>query len=312
MDPLSDVLSLLKPRTRFLAGLDTAGAWSFAFPPETGIKIVAVLRGNCWGMIEGLEQPVRFEEGDCFLLNANRRIVATSDPSLVPDDSEDIMKTIEHNGIAVHNGGGEVLMVGGLFAFSTSHAATLFDALPPLFSAPRDTSEAEILRWAIGQLGREVHEQLPGGALLSTDLVHMMLVPILRLQLTKSTGNLSPGWFPALSDRQIGAALSALHDQPARPWTLEELARISGVSRTIFAQRFKRLVGTTAMCYLSRWRMLKAAERLRDSTDSIASIAFSLGYESESAFSGAFKRIMLCTPTQCRREPERLAANTPA
>ena len=89
---------------------------------------------------------------------------------------------------------------------------------------------------------------------------------------------------------------------PARHWTLEELARIAGLSRTIFAQRFKRLVGATTIHYLTRWRMLIAADRLRDGHETIASIAFSLGYESESAFCTAFKRTMCCSPTQYRRQ----------
>lgn len=94
-----------------------------------------------------------------------------------------------------------------------------------------------------------------------------------------------------------------MHADPAHPWTLEGLARIAGISRTVFAQRFKSLVGRTAMGYLTRWRMLVAADRLRTSNENVASIAFSLGYESEGAFSSAFKRVMARSPTKYRQQP---------
>ena len=301
MDPLSDVLSMLKPRSHFYAGLDAAGAWSFDFPPHEGIKFTAVMRGDCWGLSDGLEQPVHFEEGDCFLLNSRRRFVLSSDPALPAQDSGHILEAAARDGLAVHNGGGEVFLLSGRFDFSGNHAAVLFDALPPLINIPQASSQAEILRWSLDQLASELHDPQPGGALLSTHLVHLMLVQVLRLFLNASP-DLPQGWFRALTDRQISRALQAMHTDPVRPWTLETLARVAGVSRTVFAQRFKALVGRTAMDYLTRWRMLVAADRLRAGGESVSSIAFSLGYESESAFSAAFKRVMACSPTQYRRE----------
>ncbi|MFT3801868.1 MAG: AraC family transcriptional regulator [Burkholderiaceae bacterium] len=301
MDPLSDVLSLLKPRSQFYAGMDAAGDWAFDFPPHEGIKFTAVIRGTCWGLSDGLEQPVRFDEGDCFLLNSGRRFVLSSDPALPPRDAGHILEAATREGVAVHNGGGEVFLISGRFDFSGSHAAVLFEALPPLINIPKASSQAEILRWSLDQLTGELHDPQPGGALLSTHLVHLMLVQVLRLFL-KSSPDLPRGWFLALTDRQISQALKAMHADPARHWTLEELARQAGVSRTVFAQRFKALVGTTAIDYLSRWRMLVAADRLRNGDDSVSAIAFSLGYDSESAFSAAFKRVMACSPTKYRRQ----------
>lgn len=109
MDTLSDVLLLLKPRNQFYAGLDAAGAWSFSFPPYDGIKFAAVLQGACWGMVDGVDQPIRFEEGDCFLLNSGRRIALSTDLALAPQDSTAIMEAVARDGIAVHNGGGDAL-----------------------------------------------------------------------------------------------------------------------------------------------------------------------------------------------------------
>lgn len=299
MDPLSDVLSLLQPKSQHYAGFDAAGDWSFDFPAHEGIKFTAVMRGTCWGITGDLAQPVRFDEGDCFLLNSKCRFVLSSDPALPVEDGKHLMDTAYRQGVATHNGGGEVFLISGRFDFSAPHAGVLFDALPPLINIPRASSQAEILRWSLDQWASELRNPQPGGVLMSTHLAHLMLVQVLRLFLASASG-LPQGWFLALTDRQISPAVAAMHAEPARRWTLEALARTAGLSRTVFAQRFKALVGITAMDYLGRWRMLVAADRLRTGSDNIASIAFSLGYESESSFSTAFKRIMACSPTQYR------------
>ncbi|MFD1559511.1 AraC family transcriptional regulator [Paraburkholderia silviterrae] len=310
MDPLSDVLSLLKPHSQLFAAFDTAGAWSFSFPPYDGIKIAAVLQGGCWGIVSGMNRPVRLEEGDCFLLNSGYEIVLSSDLSLPPQDSSLIMDGIARDGIAVHNGGGEVLLIGGFFTFSSEHAALLLDALPPFANPPRSSNQADVLRWSLDQLRSELRDPMPGGVLVSNHLLHLMLVQVLRLHMSASSAESPAGWLTGLSDRRIRAAISAMHAEPTRHWSLEELARIAGLSRTIFAQRFKRLVGETTMSYLMRWRMMMATDRLRHSEQSITSIAFALGYESESAFCTAFKRAMSCSPTQYRRRSSVSAEDT--
>ena len=101
----------------------------------------------------------------------------------------------------------------------------------------------------------------------------------------------------ALADKQMGTVINAMHADPAHDWTLQDLGERAGMSRSNFAQKFKMTVGTSAMDYLTRWRMLLAGDKLTGSGESIATIALSLGYESESAFSTAFKRVMGCSPT---------------
>ncbi|MBV8927182.1 MAG: AraC family transcriptional regulator [Bradyrhizobium sp.] len=307
MDPLSDVLSLLKPRSTISAGLDAGGNWSLAFPAHEGIKFNAVMRGACWVSVEGYPEAQRLEEGDCFLLTRGRPFVLTTDPSLDPVDSGAIYAAARH-GIATCNGGEEFFLVGGRFAFAGDHAAMLFGALPPIVHLRESSSQASVLRWALDQLALELREGELGGVLVAEHLAHIMLVQALRRYLASST-NGGVGWFFALSDRQIGAAVRAMHADPARRWTLKELAHLSGMSRTTFAQKFRQRVGMTAMEYLTRWRMLVAGDRLRNSRENVASIAFSLGYESESAFSMAFKRTMACSPRQYRRGQHPAGAN---
>jgi AraC-like DNA-binding protein len=140
----------------------------------------------------------------------------------------------------------------------------------------------------------------PGGFLVAQQLVTMMLVQALRLHLAEGSSG-GVGWLFALADRQMAAAINAMHADLAYRWTLQELAERAGMSRTTFTLKFKATAGVSPMDYLTRWRMLRAGDRLAHSSDSISVIALSLGYESESAFSTAFKRVMGCSPRQYGR-----------
>jgi len=304
LDPLSDVLALLKPRSTISAGLDAGGDWSLAFPAHDGIKFNAVLRGSCWVSVEGWPERQRLDEGDCFLLTRGRPFTLTTDPALDPVDSGPIYEAAR-NGIATCNGGGDFRLVGGRFAFAGDHAAALFESLPPIVHVRQASSQASVLRWCLDQLTAELQGSEAGTAIVAEHLAHIMMVHVLRLYLATSaqtSAHERVGWFFALSDRQIGAALRAVHADPAHRWSLEELAQLAGMSRTVFAERFRQRVGLTPMAYLTRWRMLIAGDRLRHSGETIAAIAFSLGYDSESAFSTAFKRTMACSPRQYQRQ----------
>ena len=149
MDPLSDVLALLKPRGQFYAGFDAAGDWCFDFPPHEGIKFTAVMSGSCWIAMENPAQPIHLAEGDCFLINNSGRLVFSSNPTLPPQNGDHILKAIERNETAVHNGGGEVFLSSARFTFAGNHAAVLFDALPHIIHIPKSSSQAEMLRWLL-------------------------------------------------------------------------------------------------------------------------------------------------------------------
>jgi len=127
----------------------------------------------------------------------------------------------------------------------------------------------------------------------------MMLVQALRLHLAKGRGGV--GWLFALADKQMSAAINAMHEDPAHRWTLQELAERAHMSRSTFALKFKATVGASPMECLTRWRMLLAGNRLANSGDPVSVVALTLGYESESAFGPAFKRVMGCSPRQYSR-----------
>ena len=156
------------------------------------------------------------------------------------------------------------------------------------------------MRWSLERMRQELREPQAGGFLVAQHLASMMLVQALRLHLAEGL-NGGVGWLFALADKQMSAAINCMHDDPAHRWTLQKLAERAGMSRSTFALRFKETVGEAPMEYLTRWRMLLAGDKLTNSGDPVSVIAPSLGYESESAFSTAFRRVMGCSPRQYGR-----------
>jgi AraC-like DNA-binding protein len=299
MDPLSDVLSLLKPRSYMFRGFDVGGQWSIQFPRHEGIKCYAVVSGEVWLSVEGVPDPAFLEAGDCFLLPRGLPFRLASDLTLPPVDALAVFLNPRDGAVATYNGGGDFFGVGGYFDFAGDHAGMLLGALPPIVHI-RNESDKAALRWSMERLMQELREPQPGGFLMAQHLAHMMLVQALRLHVADGSKG-GVGWLSALADKQMGVAISAMHDDPARRWTLQELAERAGMSRSTFALKFKATVGSSPMDYLTRWRMLLAGDRLATSGAPISVIALSLGYESESAFSTAFKRVMGCSPRQYGR-----------
>ena len=302
MDPLSDVLSLLKLRSYISGGFDAGGEWAVAFAPHEGIKLYAVMAGECWLTVDGVAEPVRARAGDCFLLPRGRPFQIATDLALTPVDATTIYTGVRDGGVRTLNGGGDFFSVGGHFALEGEQAQVLLGMLPPIVHIKRE-ADKEVMRWCLDRMRHELREPQPGGLLVAQQLATTLLVQALRLHLADG-GNGNVGWLFALGDKQMSAAINAMHAEPARRWTLQELAQQAGMSRTTFAVRFKETVGDSPMDYLTRWRMLRAGDRLVNSGDPVSIVARSLGYESESAFSTAFKRVMGCSPRQYARGRE--------
>jgi AraC-like DNA-binding protein len=312
MDPLSDVLSLLKPRSYMAGGFDMGGEMSVGFGRHEGVKCYAVVSGQCWLAVEGIAEAVHLETGDCFLLTQGRPFRLASDLALEPVDAHALLKSgKQEGGVTVINGGGSCCIVGGFFGFSGNHAGVLLGMLPPVVHLQKESDKAA-MRWGLERMRLELLEKQPGGSLVAEHLAHMMLVQALRLHLANGVRG-GVGWLFALADKQMGAAIAAMHEAPGHPWSLQELGERVGMSRSIFVLKFKEKVGTSPMEYLTQWRMLVAGDRLTNSSDPLSAIAGSLGYESESAFSTAFKRVMGCSPRQYARgqKPETASVGSP-
>lgn len=302
MDPLSDVLALLRPKNYMSAGFDAAGPWSVQFPDQQkSIKTGAVISGDCWLAVDGVDEAVLLQPGDCFLLPSGRPFRMASDLGLPPVEAIAVFNSIgRRGGVVTHNGGGEFSLISSRFAVGGEHAGILLSVLPPIVHIRNDEPGQSSLRWAQERMMQELRDLQPGGFLVVEHLAQMMLVQALRLHLAKGE-KAGVGWLFALADKQIGATIKAMHDEPAYRWTLEALAERACMSRSTFALKFKEKVGKAPMEYLARWRMLLASDRLSNGSEPISAIALSLGYESESAFSTAFKKMMGCSPRQYGR-----------
>ncbi len=303
MDPLSEVLALMKPQSFSSGGFLVPGDVCIYFPKHQGIKCYAVLAGQCWLMVEGVRDPVLLEAGDCFLLPRGMPFRLTSDLSLEPVPYTLVLSRLSKTNDVPVITEGTRYMAGGFFGFTGSHAEMLLQSLPPIVHIRRESDKAAI-RWSLERMREELGNPQPGGALIAQQLAYMMLIQALRLHLTEA-GNAGPGWLSALSDKHMSIAIASMHDDPGHPWTLQSLAERVGMSRSVFALRFRETVGETPMEYLTRWRMLLAAESLKNTSDSLSTIARSFGYESESAFGKAFRRVMGCSPRQYTRNSAR-------
>ncbi|MDE1156378.1 MAG: AraC family transcriptional regulator [Acidobacteriaceae bacterium] len=299
MDPLSNVLSLLKPQSLVSRGFGLTGDLAIQWPKHKGIKCYALLRGRCWLQVEGVPDPIPVTEGDCFLLPRGRPFCLTTDLSLKPMDFTVLRESGALESLCTESLDGKVYMAGGHFVLAGEHAEILLNALPPVVHIRTEEDKAA-MRWSLERMEEELRANRPGVELITQQLAYVMLVQALRLHLADGA-SAGVGWLFALADKQMSAALSCMHEEPGAPWTLQSLAERVGMSRSVFAERFKQSVGASPLEYLTKWRMLVGGDRLRSTDASIAEIACSLGYRSESAFGKAFKKEMGCSPRQYGR-----------
>jgi AraC-like DNA-binding protein len=299
MDPLSEVLALLKPKSLISGGFMVPGDMAVSFPKHQGIKCYAMLAGQCWLVVEGVPEPVLLHAGDCFLLPRGLPFRLATDLSLKPVLYTDVRVQLALRTDAPGASESGRYIAGGFFGFTGDHAEMLLRSLPPIVHIRRESDKAA-MRWSLERMREELRDPQPGGSLIAQQLAYMMLIQALRLHLADEACA-GPGWLSALSDKHMSLAITSMHSDPGHPWSLQSLAEKVGLSRSVFALRFRKTVGVTPMEYLTRWRMTLAADRLKSSSDGLSAIAQSLGYESESAFGKAFRRVMGCSPRQYAR-----------
>ena len=302
MDPLSEVLALLKPQSLASGGFMVPGDMAIYFPKHQGVKCYAMLAGQCWLVVEGVPDPVLLRAGDCFLLPRGLPFRLATDLSLEP-----VHYTLAWDRLSKAHSASEIpegarYIAGGFFAFTGGHAEMILRSLPPIVHIRREADKAA-MRWSLERMRQELSDPQPGGSLIAQQLAYTMLIQALRLHLADAA-SAGSGWLSALADKHMSIAIASMHNDPGYPWTLQSLAECVGMSRSIFALRFRETVGATPMEYLTRWRMLLAAERLKTSAEGLSAIAQSLGYESESAFGKAFRRVMGCSPRKYTRTRE--------
>ncbi|SES72280.1 AraC family transcriptional regulator [Nonomuraea wenchangensis] len=299
-DPLEEVLTLVGTTSRLSVGLAAGGEWALAFDPPEGVKFNAIRRGRCLLTVEGVPEPIELAEGDCFLLVQPRAFTLAGGADVRPVPAAPIFAAAT-DGVARVGDGEDVLLLGGRFDFGERARELLLDALPPVIHVPGHTAEAATVRWALEQIAAELRARPPASALVTEHLALVMLIHLLRLHLVTAGPGGTSGWPAGLTDPVVAPALRAMHADPARPWTVSQLAGVAAVSRSTLAARFKQVVGRGPLEYLTGWRLELAAARLRRGDETLEAIAREVGYGSVSALSNAFKRRIGVSPRDYRR-----------
>ncbi len=297
-DPLSDILSIANARAVLTGGFTAGGPWAIRFPARDKIKFAAVIKGACWVTLEGEPAPGRLEAGDVTLLAEQRGFVLASDLDVEPVDAISVFSGAGATHVTLGDGGAFEYL-GGHVELAPASGRLLMEVLPPWIHIGAASPQAVVSRWLMDQLVAEGAGAQPGRELVSAQLTQLLFMQILREHL-RNVGEAPAGWLRALADPRIAAALNLMHAEPGRAWGLDELARAAAMSRTTFAAHFKAATGVPPLTYLTQWRMRLAERALREDRESVAVIAASLGYASESAFSNAFKRETGASPRAFR------------
>jgi len=305
MDPLSDVLSLLNARGVLSARLIAGGDWCIQSPAYEGVRFGALLRGRCQLALDDSAQTINLQAGDGYLLTDGRPYRIGSDLALPAVSMRDVLEQVV-DGVAYCGNRPDVQLLGGRFHLEGSNARYLLDDLPPVIHVPGGSDEATVQRWVLERISIELATKQAGLSAMVDNLAHIMVVQMLRDYLT--AGRHHVGWLAALNDDKLGRVLTKMHESPMRHWSVDELASLASMSRSAFASRFSNLVGTSPLNYLIRWRMRLAARALVQSKASVSAIAYAHGYESESAFSNAFKRVMGSAPRAYRIHASKTSA----
>jgi len=283
-DPLSDVVTLLKPRAVFAKGISGAGAWAVRYSEFGHPSFSAVLEGRCRLAVEGAE-PITLDAGDFVLLPATPGFVISGfEPATPKHIDPNLTPTPE--GEARHGrqtGDADVRLLGGYFLFDTPDAALLVSLLPRLIHV-RGAGRLSVITALVGE---ETRQERTGRDLILARLVDVLLIEALRAH---ADAGATSGLLRGLSDARIAAALRAMHTAPAQDWTVVQLAKIAALSRSAFFDRFTRTVGVSPMDYLLSWRMALAKDLLRNRDLAIDEVAERVGYSSASTFSTAFSR----------------------
>jgi AraC-like DNA-binding protein len=330
-DTLSDVLRGVRLRGAVFFHISGKSDWAAEAPAakeiapllmpgvEHVIEYHAVAQGSCWAGIPGgpsvqlfAGDVVMFPHGDAHVVSSAPGMRGNADLSWLSSAQVDQLPLrIAYNGQDVVSAGppedsADATIVCGFLGCDLRPFNPLIAALPRMLHLRATDSDAWIAKFT-QQAVAESHARRPGGEAMLARMSEMMFVDAVR-RYADCLPTQSAGWLAGLRDRFVGRALALMHEQPAQDWTLDELGRRVGLSRSALHERFVLLIGVPPMQYLAQWRMQAAARLLLETRATVAAIALDVGYDSEAAFARAFKRLVGKPPAAWRRERDAVAA----
>lgn len=304
MDVLTDVLETVRVVAACYGRMEATAPWGIRIRSGEDAKFHVVLEGRAQLLVDGSDEIIELSAGDIVALPHGHAHSLSDDPSLSAQPLEELLvcRARGEGGAFRIGGGGEAAtVVSGRFHFEDRRNNPLLSVLPPVITLKGEMGKS--VRWlepTLKFIACEAASGRPGSQTVIARLADVLFIQIVRGHLASLPANGS-GWLGALADPQIGAALGYIHQNPELDWTVQSLAAKVAMSRSAFASRFMRLVGEPPLSYVTRWRMQKAAGMLREGKQTLAEVAAQVGYDSEAAFSKAFKRAVGAAPGAYRR-----------
>ncbi|MGA0025378.1 MAG: AraC family transcriptional regulator [Burkholderiales bacterium] len=316
MDALSEVLRVLRLDSGIFLEAEFTAPWCIdSAPGKDDVRHILpaaehvtlyhlVIEGTCRARIPGVTDAVTLEPGDLIMFPHGDAHRLGSDLQLAPVPAETLVVPAAGGGMARidHGGGGaRTRFVCGYLACDSRLCKPLLDALPRMLRVPLGQGPAA--SWIVDTLRRgaaETHAPRAGTEAMLARLSELLFAEAMRYYLESLPAS-ERGWFAGLRDPQVSRALALVHGAPDRAWTVDELGREAGLSRSALSERFVALLGEPPMQYLTRWRLALAARALKETREPILRIAEQVGYESEAAFNRAFKREFGMPPGTWRR-----------
>ncbi len=288
MEPLAAIVSMLRPRTVSPKIISGAGEWGVRYAQVDSAGFGLVLEGECALRIDGAA-PLHLAKGDFVLMPPTSGFAMYSDPDVAPvlPGSSIGLSELRHGD---PEGKPTFKLLGGYFHFAPTNKDLLLRLLPKLVHIQAADIAAKRLANTIALIADEALNQRPGRDLIVERFVEVMLVEALRFRAEAIDASLQSGLLEGLADPNLAIALRCMHADVARDWSVAELARQAGLSRSAFSDRFTHKVGVPPMEYLIQWRMALAKDILQRDSMPLEKVAAAIGYESASAFSTAFRR----------------------
>jgi len=307
MDPLGDALHHLRMRGTFYSRCDFTAPWGLDLPPfEDSLMFHVVTAGRCWVEVDGAE-PRQLQAGDVALVphgEGHRMASEPGEPGVPLFDLPHDYQSDQYEVLRQGGGGAATGLLCAVIRFDDPTARQLVKLLPrTIVVDASDLSHAEWMHSTLRFMASEARSPRAGGEAVMTRLADVLLIQTIRSWIEHDPAA-QTGWLGALRDPQVGGAITLMQREPARTWTVESLSNEVAMSRSAFAARFAELVGEPPMRYLAQWRMQVALTLLADERVSVGEIGRRLGYESEAAFSRAFKRFVGVAPGAARRASE--------
>jgi AraC-like DNA-binding protein len=302
-DPLGEVLASVRFQTTIFCRSDLTAPWGFSVAGRDIATFHFVQRGECWLEVDEAATKLRLRAGDVVILPHGHPHVVRDSPRSSVSRLDDLLKSHEvgDQGTLRFGGSGPActLICGG-FTFDNRDTLPFLSALPPVLHMREGGRAGSWLRVAQEIITSEIEANRVGANMILSRVSDLIFIEAVRSYFSDTSGG-PRGWFAALKDRHVGAAISLIHREPRRAWTVGSLASAVGMSRSAFARRFSVLLGESPIRYLARHRIARAVRLLQSKQLTVGQIADEVGYESDVAFSRAFRRHVGLSPIDFRR-----------